>query len=96
MKIAKVLQQSGTAVERVLAFLNAQPDDEIFTTTEVETAIESPAIHSGTFRANRRLWKDYTHKMAVNGCFQSVWGNRKSIAQLRKQLAVSEENQNEA
>ena len=95
MKIAKVLKQSGTAIDRVLAFLNAQPDDEIFTTTEVEEALGNAAIHNGSFRTKSWLWKDYTHKMAVNGCFQSVWGNRKSIAQLRKQLAVSEENQNE-
>ena len=67
----------------------------VFTTTEVEEALGNAAIHNGSFRAKSWLWKDYTHKMAVNGCFQSVWGNRKSIAQLRKQLAVSEENQNE-
>jgi hypothetical protein len=95
MKIAKILKQSGTSIDRVLAFLNTQPDDEIFTTSEMEEALGNAEIHSGSFRTKSWLWKDYTHKMAVNGRFQSVWGNRKSIAQLRKQLAVSEENHNE-
>lgn len=92
MKISKLLQQSGGAIDRVLAFLDAQSDDEIFTTTEVEAAVASPAIHSGGFKSKPWLWKDYTYKMVVDGQLQSVWGNRKSIAQLRRELNIPEES----
>ncbi len=83
MKITDAIGRVGSETDRLLAFLDSQPDDEIFSTNELREQLHA-AFNSGSFGAQRARWKDYEFKMVVDGRYQSMWGNKTAIAALRK------------
>ncbi len=85
MKIATLVSSAGSQTERMIAFLNKQPNDEIFTIAELRERTQC-ALDGGAFAADRARWRDYTTKMVMNGRVASVWGNKKAIAQLKKEI----------
>jgi hypothetical protein len=74
-------------VDRLIAFLDKAPIDEVYTRDEIEPLLDG-YIHSGTFIAQRRRWLPYR---AVIGKHY-VWGNKRAIAQLQKGLEALNEN----
>lgn len=71
---------------KIMDILNAVPFGELLTTMELSTRLQSSLAGNYT---NQPSLVDYREKVD-NKLF---WGNRKSIAQLRKQLITPEENQ---
>lgn len=85
MKISKIAESSGSLVDRIIEFLESQPDDEVFTTRELTEKFQK-GINGGAFRANRHRWKDYEIKINFAGGMRSVWGNKNAIQTLRQQI----------
>lgn len=75
-------------VRKITALLNTLPSDELLTSAEI--SIRLALGISGSF-VNHPALADYREKVD-NKLF---WGSRKSIVQLRKQLAEPEESQDE-
>jgi hypothetical protein len=75
-------------VRKIIDILNSLPANELLTTMEVSARLGLSL--SGNY-TNQPSLVDYREKVD-NKLF---WGNRKSIAQLREQLAEPEETQNE-
>ena len=75
-------------VKKIMRFLDKLPTSELL--TSIEISIQLGCGVTGSF-TNHPVLIDYREKVD-NKLF---WGNRKSIAQLRKQLAEPEETQNE-
>lgn len=71
-------------VRKIIDILNSLPANELLTTMEVSARLGMSL--SGNY-TNQPVLVDYREKVD-NKLF---WGNRKSIAQLRKQLAEPEE-----
>jgi hypothetical protein len=86
MKIAKMLAAAGSETDRLLTFLDAQPNDDVFSTAEIQETLQC-AFNSGCFKAQRSRWKHYETKIILNGRVASVWGNKIAIAQLKKGIA---------
>jgi hypothetical protein len=70
-------------VQKMMAFLSTLPANELM--TSMEFASQAGYSTSGSFVTHPAL-KEYREK--VDG--KLFWGSRKSIAQLRKQLALPE------
>ena len=85
MKIAAVLSGSNNVVDRLLKFLDAQPDDEIFTMRELEEKLQCSIRDTGTFKRNQWRCPEYTRSMVVNGQRKSVWGSKAAILNLEAQ-----------
>jgi hypothetical protein len=81
MKISGVV--SGTVTDRLIAFLDRQPDDEVFTKDQLCESLGCP-IGSGSFCEQRFRWKDYEHKLVVDGRLKSLWGSKAAIAALKQ------------
>ena len=85
MKIAAVLSVSSNVVDRLLKFLDAQPDDEIFTMLELEEKLQCSIRDTGTFKRQQWRYPEYTRSMVVNGQRKSVWGSKAAILNLEAQ-----------
>jgi hypothetical protein len=72
-------------IQKALIFLDSLPMAELLTSAELSEQLGRD-IHNGQVNSSRILL-DYREKVD-NKLF---WGSRKSIAQLRKQLAETEE-----
>jgi hypothetical protein len=84
MKVSEALK--GTALDQLIRFLDAQPKDEVFPTSEIEGKL-NVVLDSGSIgRAKTTKLKDYTLRTSVEGRSTAVWGNKKAIAALRRQL----------
>ena len=86
MKIAKMLATAGSETDKLIAFLDSQPNDEVFSTAELQEKLQC-ALNSGRFKAQRSRWKNYETKIVLNCRAASVWGNKTAIAQLKKGIA---------
>ena len=75
-------------VKKIIALLDQQPFGELMTSMEVLQRTEQSV---GASCVSHPALADYREKVD-NKLF---WGSKKSIAQLRKQLAEPEETQNE-
>ena len=75
-------------VKKIMSLLDKLPSDELFTSNEVSA--RAGLSIGGAFVSHPGL-TDYREK--VDG--RLFWGSRKSIAQLRKKLAESEESHDE-
>lgn len=76
-------------VQRMINILNAIPVNELLTSAEFSERLGCN-LHNGSNNTHPAL-RDYREKID-NKMF---WGNRKSIASLRKQLAAPEESHDE-
>jgi hypothetical protein len=85
MKISNLVNITGTQVEKLITFLNAQPDDEIFTSSELRERLRC-SFDGGSFAQERGKWKDYTTKTVIDHRVMSVWGNKTAIQNLKKAL----------
>lgn len=74
-------------VRKIIAFLTPLPADELMTTMDV-----TQTLGVADLRTNHPALRDY--RETVDG--KLFWGSRASIAQLRKQLAESEESHDES
>ena len=74
-------------VDRLIAFLDKSPNDEVYTRDEIEAHLDG-YIHSGTFIAQRRRWLPY--RVMVGKSY--IWGNKRAIAKLKKGLETLNEN----
>ncbi len=83
MKLTDALGRAGSETDRLLAFLDSQPDDEIFSTNELREQLHA-TLSNGTFHSQRARWKDYEVKMVIDGRLQSMWGSKTAIAALRQ------------
>jgi hypothetical protein len=89
MKIAKVLTmrlKAGSNVDKLLAFLNTQPNDEVFSTADLREKLNFTLDGQG-FRGQRHRLKEYETKIILNGRLSSVWGNKTAIVKLKKGIA---------
>jgi len=75
-------------VQKIIALLFKLPVGDLLTSLELSQQV---GLSTGGSWTNHPALVDYREK--VDNKF--FWGNRKSIAQLRKQLAEPEETQNE-
>lgn len=78
-------------VDRVIAFLDAAPDDEVYTREDLESRLDC-YLHSGTVITQRRRLFGYRVMVVVNKQRTSVWGNRRAIAALSKSLEAQRES----
>lgn len=82
MKIAE-LSKKGALHLRIVSFLNAAPDDEVYTKADLEDKLQA-SMTNGGIKLHRFELKDYQEVLAFSGRVQTVWGNKKAIAALRK------------
>jgi hypothetical protein len=85
MKIREV-KNSGSKIDKLIAFLDAQPPDEVFTNSEIMTRLGCEFDFSHRFRWGNNKWKDYMTKVLLRGNTVPVWGNKKAIINLRNEL----------
>ena len=85
MKIADLKKKWGSEADKLIYFLDMQPHDEVFTTSEIRERLQC-SFGSGAFAAQRSRWGDYTMKVTIGNKISSVWGNKQAIAALKKEL----------
>ena len=79
MKISQVVLP---AAEQIMRFLNSQPNDEVFSTVEVEAKVNLSTSSNGG-RLRRQL-AQYWLKPVKNQ--SALWGNPRAIVALKKHL----------
>jgi len=90
MKITEVV---GSQVDQVIAFLDSQPDDEVFTKDEIQKRSQV-LMRSGSFVTSNPRLKKYTILAPVEGRIKTLWGNPTAILKLKHELEkVAHENQ---
>lgn len=83
MKISEIKSRPTAAT--FLKFIDGLPNDEVFSTTEFQTKFNF-LLSSNLITKLVSTCKDYRESVVVNGKRNYVWGNKKTIATLRKQL----------
>lgn len=83
MKISNFSNGRSESFSRLVAFLNTQPEDEVFTSAEIEARVD---VHLDS-KAIRNRVQDYRETVMLDGRKTRVWGNKKAIAALREQLS---------
>ena len=94
MKITEAKSRLGSQTDKLLLFLDAQPDDEVFTLAELQEKLQI-SLATGAFYAEKFRWKDYMVKTTIDGRAAAVWGNKNAIASFRAQLISPEASSDE-